>query len=159
MLGTDHYFPPGGNPDWKKNCLHEKNAEINCLPQRCIWKKVVCRDHLCYARFGEFKIKKKLSAQPKWRKKLASAQSMVEKISCLLEITIPPPPPGGNNGTSLKRSYYQRNPQTSTLQGKRLISSVEQQKILTEITLFFRASSYKFLEFRDKLPCLKSEYK
>ena len=37
-------------------------------------------------------------------KKLASGQSMVEKISCVLEITIPPPPThprGKNNGPSL----------------------------------------------------------
>ena len=36
-LGTDHYFRPGmGGIVIGKNCLHEKIAEINCLPQRCI---------------------------------------------------------------------------------------------------------------------------
>ena len=48
------FFPWGGGiVIRKKKCLHEKNAEINCLPQRYIWKKIVSRDHLCYARFGE----------------------------------------------------------------------------------------------------------
>ena len=45
----------------------------------------------------------KLSAQPERREKLASAQLMVEKVSCLPEITISPPPQGKNNGPSLKR--------------------------------------------------------
>ena len=94
--------PPGGGVyrDWEKNCLLRKNAEINCLPKRYIWKKIVCRNHLCYARFGEFK-KNCLHSQS-GGKKLASAQSMVEKISCLPEITIPPSR-GKNNGQSLKR--------------------------------------------------------
>ena len=61
----------------KKIVCIRKNAEINCLPQTCIWKKIVCRDHLRHAKFGEFE--KRLSAQPEWKKKLASAQSMVEK--------------------------------------------------------------------------------
>ena len=38
-LGTDHYFFPEGEGyrDWEKNVCMRKNAEINCLPQRCIW--------------------------------------------------------------------------------------------------------------------------
>ena len=67
-----------------------KHAEKSCLPQRCIWKKIVCRDHLCYARFGG--------------KKLASAQSMVEKNF------LPPrnhdTPPGKNNGPSLRVQIF-----------------------------------------------------
>ena len=31
-----HYFRPGGGIVIGKNCLHEKTAEINYLPQRCI---------------------------------------------------------------------------------------------------------------------------
>ena len=54
-----------------------KNAEINCLPQRCIWKKFVCRDHLCNARFGEFK--KNCLYSRSEGKPLASIQSMVKK--------------------------------------------------------------------------------
>ena len=59
--------------------------------------KIVCRDHLCYVRFGEFK--KKLSAQPEWRKRPASTQSMVEKNF------LPPrnhDPPRKNNGLPFK---------------------------------------------------------
>ena len=33
-----------------------------------------------------------------WRKKFASAQSMVEKIPAILKSQYPPPPPRGNNG-------------------------------------------------------------
>ena len=54
-------------------------------------KKIVCRDYSCYVRSGEFK-------KIVWKKKFASAQSIVKKISCLLEITIPP---RKNNGPSL----------------------------------------------------------
>ena len=62
----------------KKIVCMRKNGEINCLPQRCSWKKIVCRDHLCYARFGKFKKKIVCTARVE-EKKLASAQSMVEK--------------------------------------------------------------------------------
>ena len=85
---------PRGYRDWEKIVCMRKNAEINCLPQKCIWTKIVCRDYLCHARFGEFK-KENCLHSPEWRKKLASAQSMVEKNSFLLAITIPLPPPAG----------------------------------------------------------------
>ena len=53
------FFPWGGGGGGivigKKIVCMRKNAEINCLPHRCIWKKIVCRDHLRYARFEEFK--------------------------------------------------------------------------------------------------------
>ena len=79
----------------KKIVCIRKNAEINCLPQRCIWKKLVRRDHLRYAGFGGFL--KKLSAQPEWRKKRASAQSMVEKNFLPPKNHDTPPRGGGNN--------------------------------------------------------------
>ena len=54
------FFPQGGGGggyhDWEKNCLHETTYVMQDL--------------------GNLK---KLSAQQEWRKKLASAQSMVEK--------------------------------------------------------------------------------
>ena len=90
-------FFSGGIVIGKKIVCMRKNAEINCLPKGASGK-IVCRDYLRYARFGEFL--KKLSAQPEWRKKLAALNRWWRKISCLLEITIPPA--GGNNGPSLK---------------------------------------------------------
>ena len=100
MIRTEQKFSGGGGGyrDWEKNCLHEKkNAEINCLPQRYIWKKIVCRDHLCYARFGEFK-------------KIVCTAGVEEK-TCKRSIDggknfLPPrnhdTPRGENNGPSLK---------------------------------------------------------
>ena len=75
-----------------------KIAEMNCLPQRYIWKKIVCRDHLCYARFGELKKNclhspsggKNLQALNRWWKKFPASQKSRY-------------PPGKNNGPSLKR--------------------------------------------------------
>ena len=58
-----------------KNCLHEKTAEINCLQRAPLSCEV-----------GELK---KNCLHSEWRKNFASAESMVEKTSCLLEITIP----------------------------------------------------------------------
>ena len=81
----------------EKTCLHEKNAEINCLSQRCIWKKLVCRNHLCYAIFGAFK--KNCLHSRSGGKKLASAQSMVEKNFLLPRNH--DTPLGKNNGPSL----------------------------------------------------------
>ena len=42
LLGTDHYFFPGGGSIviGKKIVCMRKNGEINCLPQRCSWKKL-----------------------------------------------------------------------------------------------------------------------
>ena len=60
-------------------------------------EKIVCRDHLCYARFQEFK---KIVCTAGVEEKLASTQLSVEEISCLLEITIPS---GKNNGLSLSK--------------------------------------------------------
>ena len=98
ILGTDHYFFPGGlrYRDWEKNCLHEKNSEINCLPKGCIWKKLSAGTTPVMRDFGNFK---KIVCAVSGGKKSASAQSMMEKISCLLEIEISPSP-GGNNGLS-----------------------------------------------------------
>ena len=53
-----------------------KNAEINCLPQRCIKKKLSAETTYAMQDLGNLK---KLSAQSEWRKKVASAQSMVKK--------------------------------------------------------------------------------
>ena len=59
---VSNLFPRGrGYRDWQKIVCMRKNAEINCLSQSCVWKKIICRDFARYARFGEFK--KKLSAQ------------------------------------------------------------------------------------------------
>ena len=43
-LGTDHYFFHG-RVSWlgKKIICTREIAEINCLHQKCIWKKIVCR--------------------------------------------------------------------------------------------------------------------
>ena len=72
-----------------KNCLHEKNADINCLKKIFAETTPVMRD------LGNLK---EIVCRVSGRKKFASAELMVEKISCLLEITISP---GGNNGLSL----------------------------------------------------------
>ena len=105
-LGTDHYFPQGGYRDWEKRivCMR-KNAEINCLPQRCIWEKIVCRGQLCYARFGEFK--------------QIVCTARVEEKTCKHSIDggknfLPPrnhdtPPPGENNGPSLSYKTLENN--------------------------------------------------
>ena len=47
----------------KKIVCMRKNAEINCLPQRCIWKKYL------HCGMQDLVNIKKLSAQPEWRKK------------------------------------------------------------------------------------------
>ena len=73
----------------KKYSLHEKNAEINCLPQRCIRKKLSAETTYFIQDLGNLKKidytagveEKTLQALSRWWKKL----------SCLLEITIPPP--------------------------------------------------------------------
>ena len=73
-----------------------------CAPEVHL-EKNVCRDHLvCYARFEEF-LKNCLQSRS-GGKKLASAQSMVEKtfLSPRNHDTTPPPPPlRENNGPSL----------------------------------------------------------
>ena len=79
-------LPPGGIAIMKKIVCMRKNAKINCLPQRCIWKKLFAETTYVMQDLGNLK---KLFAHPGWRKKLAYAQSMVEK-NFLLEITIPP---------------------------------------------------------------------
>ena len=80
-----------------------KNAEINCLPKRCILRKIVCRDHLCYTRFGEFL--KKLSAQPEWRKKTCKRSIDGGKNFRPPRNHEFPLPPAKNNGPSLRRSH------------------------------------------------------
>ena len=88
-------FPRGGGGgyhDWEKIVCMRKNAEINCLPQRCIWKKSSAETTYVMQDLGN--LKKNCLHSRSGGKKLASAQSMVEKISCLLEITIPPLPSG-----------------------------------------------------------------
>ena len=74
-------FFPGGYRDWEKKVCTRKNAEINCLPQVHL-EKIVCRDHLRYARFGEFKTK--LSPLPKWREKACKHSINGEKNFCPL---------------------------------------------------------------------------
>ena len=74
----------------KKIVGMRKSAEINCLPQRCIWKKLSAETTYVMQDLGN--IKKIACTAGVEEKKLASAQSIVEKISCLLEITIPPSP-------------------------------------------------------------------
>ena len=64
-----------------------KNAEINCLPQRYIWKKLSAETTYVMQDLGNLK---KLSAQPEWRKKTCKCSIDGGKISCLPEITIPP---------------------------------------------------------------------
>ena len=40
----------------EKNCLHDKkNAKINCLPQRCIWKKLSAETTYVMQDLGNFK--------------------------------------------------------------------------------------------------------
>ena len=74
-LGTDHYFRPGGGAIViAKNCLHEKIAEINCLPQRCIWKHCLQRLPLLCEIWGI----KKIVCAVSGGKHFASAESMVE---------------------------------------------------------------------------------
>ena len=50
----------------KKIVCMRKNAEINCLPQRSIWKKLSAETTYVMQDLGNLK---KLSAQPEWRKK------------------------------------------------------------------------------------------
>ena len=97
------FFPQGGIVIGKKIVCMRKNAEINCLPKRCIWRKIICRDHLCYARFGELKKKvvctagleeKSLQVLNRWWKKLSASQK-----------SLYPPPPAKNNGPSLRKSH------------------------------------------------------
>ena len=76
----------------KKIVCMRKNAEINCLPQRCIRKKLSAETTYVMQDLGNLR---KIVCTAGVEEKLASAQSMAEKISCLLEITIPPPPPPG----------------------------------------------------------------
>ena len=51
----------------RKIVCMRKNAEINCLPQRCIRKKLSAETTYVMQDLGN--LKKKLSAQPEWRKK------------------------------------------------------------------------------------------
>ena len=63
-----------------------------------IWKKLSAWDHLCYARFGEFK--KNCLHSRSGGKNLQVLNRWWKKISYLLEIMIAP---RGNNGLSLSR--------------------------------------------------------
>ena len=74
----------------KKIVCMRKHAEINCLPQRCIWKKLSAETTYVMQDLGN--LKKNCLHSRSGGTKLASAQSTVEKISCLPEITIPSPP-------------------------------------------------------------------
>ena len=73
----------------KKIVCMRKNAEINCLPRGASRKKLSAETTYVMQDLGNF-LKNCLHIRS-GGKKLASAQSMVEKISCLPEITIPPP--------------------------------------------------------------------
>ena len=86
--GRTIIFSPGGIAIGKKIVCMRKNAEINCLLQRCIWKKLSAETTYAMQDLGNFK--KNCLHSRSGGKKLASAQSMMEKISCLPEITIPP---------------------------------------------------------------------
>ena len=77
----------------KKFVCMRKNAKINCLPQRCIWKKLPAETIYVMQDFGN--LKKNCLHSRSGGKKFASAQSMMEKISCLLNHVTPLPPPGG----------------------------------------------------------------
>ena len=54
-----HYFPRE-HRDWEKIVCMRKTAEINCLPQRCIWKKLSAETTPVVRNVGNLK---KLSAQ------------------------------------------------------------------------------------------------
>ena len=100
--GRTIIFSPGGIVIGKKIVCMRKNAEINCLLQGCIWQKIVCRDHLFYARFGEFE--KNCLHSRSGGKKLASAQSMVEKN--FLPLRNHDTPWGKNNGPPLRFVHF-----------------------------------------------------
>ena len=93
-------FPRGGIAIGKKIVCMRKFAEINCLHQRCIRKKCVCRSHSCYAKFGELK---KIVCTVSRGKDFESAQSLAENNF------LPPgnhdTSQGKNNGPSLRYSY------------------------------------------------------
>ena len=72
----------------KKIVCMRKNAEINCLTQWCIWKKLSAGTTYVMQDLGI--LKKIVCTAEVEEKKLASAQSMVEKSSCFLESTILP---------------------------------------------------------------------
>ena len=61
----------------KKIVRMRKNAEINCLPQRCIWKKLSAETTYVMQDLGN--LEKYCLHSRSGGKKLASAQSMVEK--------------------------------------------------------------------------------
>ena len=77
----------------KKNCLHEKKCLNKLSALEVHLEKIVCRDHLCYARFEKFF--KKLSAQPEWRKRTCKRSIDSEKkfLPPKNHDTPPPPPP------------------------------------------------------------------
>ena len=75
------FFPLGGGGGGivigKKIVCMRKNAEINCLPQRCIWKKLSAETTYVMQDLRNF-LKNCLHGRS-GGKNLASTQSMVEK--------------------------------------------------------------------------------
>ena len=92
----DHYFFPGGIVNEKKIVCMRKNAEINCLLQRSIWKKLSAEITYVMQDLGNLK------------KIVCTAR--VEEKTCKHSVDdgknfLPPrnhDPPGQNNGPSLK---------------------------------------------------------
>ena len=82
-------------------------------------KKIVCRGHPCYSKFGEFE---KIVCTVSEGKKIASAQSMVEKNFLPPENHDPHPPEGGDNCPSLTYS-------TETLQADSLVKVPQNTQI------------------------------
>ena len=97
--GQSIIFSPGGIVIGKKIVCMRKNAEVNCLPQRYIWKKLSAETTYVMQDLRNFK--KNCLHSLSGGKKLANSQSMVEKNF------LPPrnhhTPRGENNGPSLKR--------------------------------------------------------
>ena len=78
----------GGYRHWEKNCLHEKKCWNKLPAPEVHLEKIVCRDHLCYARFEEFK---KIVCTARVAEKTCNHSiDGGKKISCLPEITISP---------------------------------------------------------------------
>ena len=85
----------------KKIVCMRKNAEINCLPQSCIWKKLSAEATFVMQDLGNFK--KIVCTAGVKEKDLQALNRWWKKFSCLLEITIPPR--GKSNGPFLSNLY------------------------------------------------------
>ena len=71
----------------KKIVCMRKNAEINCLPQRCIWKKLSAETTYVMQDLGN--LKKIVCTARVEEKNLQALNRWWKKNSCLLKITIP----------------------------------------------------------------------